>query len=61
MNCEHCGEPLACFEGDDYCPDCSHWEAVEQMELATDEALTELAIDQAEPDIMDWHGEQPPF
>jgi hypothetical protein len=29
------------------------------MERATDEALVQLAIDQAEPEVMDWHGEEP--
>jgi uncharacterized Zn finger protein (UPF0148 family) len=43
MNCEHCGEPLACFEGETYCPDCTYWEAVEQTERATNEARTCLA------------------
>jgi hypothetical protein len=33
----------------------------EQMELAADEAPAQLAIDQPEPEIMDWHGEEPPF
>jgi hypothetical protein len=41
--------------------ECSRWAAVESLELATDEALAELAIDQPEPEVMDWHGEQPPF
>jgi hypothetical protein len=31
------------------------------MELATDEAMAQLAIDQSELDVRDWHGEQPPF
>jgi hypothetical protein len=36
-------------------------EAVKQLEQGTDEALAQLAIDQPEPAVMDWHGEQPPF
>jgi uncharacterized Zn finger protein (UPF0148 family) len=60
MYCDQCGERLERFEGEDYCPDCTYWEAVEQLEQATDEALAQLTIDQAEPDGMDWHGE-PPF
>jgi hypothetical protein len=28
MNCE-CGTRLACFEGEWYCPDCTHYEALE--------------------------------
>jgi hypothetical protein len=31
------------------------------MEFATNEALAQLAIDHAEPEVMDWHGEEPPF
>jgi hypothetical protein len=31
------------------------------MELATNEALAQLAIDQPDPEVIDWHGEQPPF
>jgi hypothetical protein len=61
MNCEHCGERLERFEGEDYCPDCLYFERLEQMELATDEALAQLAIDQPDPDVMDWRGEEPPF
>jgi uncharacterized Zn finger protein (UPF0148 family) len=61
MDCENCGEPLACFEGELYCVGCSHWVAVEHLEQATDEALAQIAIDQPEPEVMDWHGQQPPF
>jgi uncharacterized Zn finger protein (UPF0148 family) len=61
MYCDHCGEQLACFEGESYCPDCSHWEAVEEMEAATDEALAQLALDQPDPEVRDWRGEEPPF
>jgi hypothetical protein len=31
------------------------------MELATEEALAQLASDQAELDATDWHGDEPPF
>jgi hypothetical protein len=27
MNCEYCNEPLACYEGEWYCPDCTRYEA----------------------------------
>jgi hypothetical protein len=42
-------------------PDCTYFEALEQMELADDEALAQVVMDQAEPDAKDWHGEEPPF
>jgi uncharacterized Zn finger protein (UPF0148 family) len=61
QHCEHCGQPLACFEGETYGPDCTYWHAVEQMEAATDEALAQLAIDQTEAEVMDWHSVEPPF
>jgi uncharacterized Zn finger protein (UPF0148 family) len=61
MHCDQCGERLECYEGEDYCACCDHWAAVEQLEAATDEALAQLAIDQPEPEVMNWHGEQPPF
>jgi uncharacterized Zn finger protein (UPF0148 family) len=61
MYCDQCGEPLACFEGETYCPDCSYWQTVEQMELATDEALAKLANVEPESAVMDWHGEEPRF
>jgi uncharacterized Zn finger protein (UPF0148 family) len=61
MYCDQCGERLEHFEGEAYCPDCTYGEAVEQMEQATDEALAQFAIDQADPEVMDWRGEQPPF
>jgi hypothetical protein len=31
------------------------------VELATDGALAQFAIDQADVEVMDWHGEEPPF
>jgi uncharacterized Zn finger protein (UPF0148 family) len=61
MCCDQCGERLESYEGESYCPDCTYFEVLEQMELATDEALVQLAIDQPEPEVMDWHGEEPPF
>jgi uncharacterized Zn finger protein (UPF0148 family) len=61
MYCSRCGERLERFEGETYCPDCTYWEAVEQMDAATDEALAQRAIDQADPDVRDLLGEQPPF
>jgi uncharacterized Zn finger protein (UPF0148 family) len=61
QHCEHCGEPLPCFEGETFCADCAYWETVEQMELATDEAMAQLAIREPEPDVRNWHGEEPPF
>jgi hypothetical protein len=60
MYCDHCGERLESFENETYCPECTYWQTVEQMEQATDEALAELAIDHADPDATHWPGE-PPF
>jgi hypothetical protein len=45
--CELCSSPLEVCEDDCYCPDCTYCEAVEQMELATDEALALLAVEHA--------------
>jgi uncharacterized Zn finger protein (UPF0148 family) len=61
MYCDQCGERLERFEGETYCPHCTYWETVEHLEAAADEALAQLAIDQADDDAMDWHGEEPPF
>jgi hypothetical protein len=41
--------------------DCTHFELVAQLDRATDEALTLLAIEPADPHVMNGHGEQPPF
>jgi hypothetical protein len=59
MYCDHCGERLESFEGEAYCVDCDYYAALDQLELATDEALAELAIDQAADDATVWH--EPPF
>jgi hypothetical protein len=61
MCCDQCGERLEHFEGESDCPDCTYWEAVEQLDRATDEALAQLAIDQSKPAVMGWRGGQPPF
>jgi hypothetical protein len=50
--------PAGDFRGEDYCPDCSHYEAVEGHDQATDEALAVVAEEIPEPDVMD---EEIPF
>jgi uncharacterized Zn finger protein (UPF0148 family) len=56
-NCEQCGGRLETFEGESFCPECTYYEAVAALDLATDEALAVLAQDQSEPAVMDWGGE----
>jgi uncharacterized Zn finger protein (UPF0148 family) len=38
MHCESCGGPLASFEGERYCPDCTRYEVEELARQADDEA-----------------------
>jgi hypothetical protein len=38
MHCEHCGKPLACFENEWYCPDCTRYETEAATRRADDEA-----------------------
>jgi uncharacterized Zn finger protein (UPF0148 family) len=59
--CDICTCPLEVCEGETYCPDCTHCETVREWERATDEALALLAIQHAEPDVMDCRGELPPY
>ncbi len=58
MKCERCGGKLETFEGEEYCPDCSYYEAVAGHDRATDEALAVLAQDFPEPAATD---EEIPF
>ena len=45
--CPHCGAPLASFEGETFCPDCTAW-TIEQAALeALDEALACRAAEAA--------------
>jgi uncharacterized Zn finger protein (UPF0148 family) len=53
MHCEQCGGRLERYEGETYCPDCTHYEAVEAHDRATDEALRVLAQDLPEPVVLD--------
>ena len=39
--CECCGGPLASFEGESFCPECTRWETVVLAEEADDEARGE--------------------
>jgi uncharacterized Zn finger protein (UPF0148 family) len=57
--CELCGCPLEVCEGASYCPDCTYYHAVEQMDRATDEALAVLALEHAAYPEMD--AEELPF
>jgi uncharacterized Zn finger protein (UPF0148 family) len=38
MHCTDCGAPLACYEGEHYCPDCTRYEAEELARQADEEA-----------------------
>jgi hypothetical protein len=40
MTCEHCGEALACFEGEWYCPGCTRYEVEERARQADREAAS---------------------
>ncbi len=39
LHCDLCGGPLEVFEGEPYCPDCTHYAALAGLHHATDEAL----------------------
>jgi uncharacterized Zn finger protein (UPF0148 family) len=44
MHCDTCGGPLACFEGEWYCPDCTRYEVEElAAEAAAEAALLRRA------------------
>ena len=53
MNCEHCNEPLACFNGEHYCPDCTRYEVETMAQQADDEAhvLHLLKMEQPGPEV----------
>jgi hypothetical protein len=54
MSCERCGGQLETFEAEDFCPECTYYEAVEAHDLATDEALAVLAQDfREQPAVID--------
>jgi uncharacterized Zn finger protein (UPF0148 family) len=36
--CDGCGNPLASYEGESYCPGCTRWEALQLAEEADEEA-----------------------
>jgi uncharacterized Zn finger protein (UPF0148 family) len=38
MCCTDCGGPLACYEGERYCPDCTRYEVEELARQADEEA-----------------------
>ena len=38
MICTNCHEPLACFHGEFYCPDCTRYEVETMAQQADDEA-----------------------
>jgi uncharacterized Zn finger protein (UPF0148 family) len=62
MHCEDCGGPLACYEGEFYCPDCTRYEAEELARQADDEARV-LRQFQAQADHPDEGpaGDGPPY
>jgi hypothetical protein len=62
MQCECCGDPVACYEGEWYCPECTRYDAEDLARLADEEArILRLALaparrpDDSPPD------EGPPF
>jgi hypothetical protein len=52
MYCTCCGGPLACFEGERYCPDCTRYE-VEELARQADEEAHQLRQVQAQADQPD--------
>ena len=48
MHCPECGGPLACFEGERYCPDCTRYEV---EELARQAAAEAVLLRQAEAEM----------
>jgi uncharacterized Zn finger protein (UPF0148 family) len=51
--CAVCGAALEVCDGECYCPDCTYYHAVEQLNRATDEALALLALEPAAYPEMD--------
>ena len=53
MICTNCNEPLACFHGEYYCPDCTRYEVERLAQQADDEAhvLHLLEMEQLGPEI----------
>jgi hypothetical protein len=50
MNCEYCGGPLECFEGEWYCPDCTQYAAEELARQADEEARALRLAQAAQPE-----------
>jgi uncharacterized Zn finger protein (UPF0148 family) len=62
MFCEHCGEALACYEGELYCPECTRYEVEELARQADAEtAAFSLALAQAAPAANRPAGDEPPW
>ena len=62
MYCESCNEPLACYEGEWYCPECTHVAVAELVRQADDEARAcRLALAQAGRAVEPPEGDGPPF
>jgi len=59
MCCESCGQPFARYEGEDYCPDCTRYEAIRAGEQTDALALILLDAGDLEPADRGDHG--PPF
>jgi uncharacterized Zn finger protein (UPF0148 family) len=62
-NCPDCGGPLACFEGEHYCPDCTRYEVEREAQQATAEAvlLRQAEAEMAAADDGPAGGEGPPY
>ncbi len=61
FTCDECGAPLECFEGEDYCPDCTRAELLREVAAADEEA----AVLNRLPPPADFPpppaGDEPPF
>jgi uncharacterized Zn finger protein (UPF0148 family) len=60
-NCDHCGTPMDVFQGEDFCRECTYYEAVEQLNLARDEAQAMQFLPVEQLDLLDWSEEELPF
>jgi hypothetical protein len=62
MTCEHCGEALACFEGEWYCPECTRYDVEELARQADrDAAALRLVPAPSAGDDQAPAGDGPPF
>jgi uncharacterized Zn finger protein (UPF0148 family) len=62
MNCESCGGPLECYEGELFCPACTRYETEKLARQADDEArAARLALAQAARPDEATDNDGPPF